>query len=249
MKAIKRVVLSLFFLIWSSSIVITSGSILKGLDLKMSSSFSTDTSLVNKYIRLAFNSDSKKTDLVFIKLNLDSAEMICRKESIEIPSLLHLARAKFFFLSQDFNNASQEANLALALSEKNREVVTAAKTLIFLSQYSLRTGFFKESIDYSNNCIALAKKEHLRGFKQIGYGAQANVYYAIGNTKEYNKGLQKLIEASKEDKDTSHLLTGYYLLGTSLTGENRNYRKADSLEFQDYKVPDSLVFRDFKNQS
>jgi hypothetical protein len=55
-----------------------------------------------------------------------------------------------------------------------------------------------------------------------------------------------VIEASRKEKDTSSLKNGYYLLGTSLTGENRNYRKADSLEFQDYKVPDSLVFRDFK---
>ena len=55
-----------------------------------------------------------------------------------------------------------------------------------------------------------------------------------------------MIEAGQKENDTSFLKSGYYLLGSSLTGENRNYRKADSLEFQDYKVPDSLVFRDFK---
>ena len=68
----------------------------------------------------------------------------------------------------------------------------------------------------------------------------------MGNTKEYNKSLQMFIESCKEENNTLYLEAGYLQLGTSLTGENRNYRTADSLEFQDYKVPDSLVFRDFR---
>jgi tetratricopeptide (TPR) repeat protein len=246
MRATKRDILFLFFITWSSSVMIGSGSLSKGFDIKKKFSSIHDTALVNKFARLALISDSKKTDLKYIKAYIDSAELICNKESIEIPALLHLARADFFFLSLDFNNASQEATIALKLSEKNGDAKTMAKTMIFLGKYSLRTGLFKESIEYFSNCIVLAKKEHLRGYIPMGYSALANVYFTMGKTKEYNKFLQKLIEVSRAENDTLYLQAGFYYLGSSLTGENRNYRKADSLEFQDYKVPDSLVFRNFR---
>ena len=132
------------------------------------------------------------------------------------------------------------------LSRNNNDQKVLAKTLLFLGSYNLRTGFINESINYFNNAIALAEKKHLKGFIPLGYRALANVYSTIGNTPEYNESLQKLILVSRAENDTTYLNAGYYLLGTSLTGENRNYRKADSLEFQDYKVPDSLVYRDFK---
>ena len=246
MRAIKQTIFLLFLLTVISSGMTGSGSISKGFNFKKKFTSSGDTALVNKYARLALKYVSKQPDLKFVKDNIDSAELICKRESIEIPALLHLARAEYFFLAQDFNNSSQEATIALKLSQSTGEIKIIVQTMFFLGRYSLRTGFFKESIDYFNNGITLARKEHLRGYIPMGYRLLANVYYTMGNTKEYNKSLQKLIEASNAEKDSMFLKTGYYLLGTSLTGENRNYRKADSLEFQDYKVPDSLVFRDFK---
>jgi tetratricopeptide (TPR) repeat protein len=246
MRAIKHTIFFLFLLTGFSSVMMGSGSLSKSFEIKKKFTSSGDTSLINKYTRLAFKDGSKQPDLKYIKANIDTAELICRKENIEIPALLHLARAEYFFLVQDFNNSSQEATIALKLSKNNGDTKIIAKTMLFLGRYCLRTGFFKESIDYFNNCIALAEKEHLRGYIPLGYRMLADVNYKMGNTILYNKSLQKFIKASHEEKDSLYLKAGYYLLGTSMTGENRNYRKADSLEFQDYKVPDSLVFRDFK---
>ena len=246
MRAIKQTIFFLFLLIVISSVMTGSGSISKGFDFKKKFTSSGDTSLVNKYARLALKYVLKQPDLKYVKANIDSAELICEREDIEIPAVLHLARAEYFFLAQDFNNSSQEATIALKLSQSTGEIKIAVQTMFFLGRYSLRTGFFKESIDYFNNGITLARKEHLKVYIPMGYRLLSTVYLTMGSTKDYNKSLQKLIEASKEEKDSLFLRTGYYLLGTSLTGENRNYRKADSLEFQDYKVPDSLVFRDFK---
>ena len=105
----------------------------------------------------------------FMKANIDSAESICRKKKIEFPSLLHLARAQYFFISNDFNNAAQEATIALKKSKTNGETNVILKTMLFLGRYNHRTGFFKESIDYYNNTITLAKKEHLMGYIPLGY--------------------------------------------------------------------------------
>jgi tetratricopeptide (TPR) repeat protein len=205
-----------------------------------------DTALINKYTELALKYASKKMDLKYIKANIDTAEYICKKENVDIPALLHLARAQYFYLIEDFNNSSQEAAIALKLAKSNNDPKILARTMIFLGSYSLRTGFIKESIDYFNSTITLAEKNRLKGIIPLAYRALSNVYYTMGNTREYNNTLHSMIESSRKENDTSFLKAGYYLLGTSMTGENRNYRKADSLEFQDYKVPDSLVFRDFK---
>jgi tetratricopeptide (TPR) repeat protein len=218
----------------------------KGIHLKGIKTTGRDTSDVMKYTKAALGFASKSPKSKLMKAYIDTAEMICEKHKIEIPALLHIARAEYFLLTGDYNNTSLEATIALNLSKKNRETEVIIKSMNLLGRYSLRTGFFKESIDYFINCISLAEKEHLRGYIPSGYRALANVYFLMGNTREYNKNLQKVIESSREENDSLFLKTGYFLLGASMTGENRNYRKADSLEFQDYKVPDSLVFRDFR---
>jgi tetratricopeptide (TPR) repeat protein len=244
MRAINQTILFLLLMTGISTVVMGSNVKLKGFDFKKRFG-SGDTALLNRYTELALK-NAAKGDLKYLKANIDTAELICKKENIEIPALLHLARAKYFYLIEDYNNSSQEAMIALQLASNHDDSRTIARTKLFLGTYSLRTGFIKESIDYIKNAIDLGEKERLRGIIPLGYSLLSNVYYTIGNTSEYNKNLKKLIEASRKEKDTSYLKAGYYLLGTSLTGENRNYRKADSLEFQDYKVPDSLVFRDFK---
>lgn len=242
-----RHILLILLLITGISPVLQASSFKSGsFNFRKNSKLSSDTSEVNRYTRLAFKFDSKSGSPEFMKANIDSAESICRKKKIEFPSLLHLARAQYFFMSNDFNNAIQEATIALKKSQANGETNVILKTFLFLGRYNQRTGFFKESIDYFSNTITLARKEHLKRYIPLGYVGISNVHYTMGNTKEYNKSLEKLIEASKEEKDTLYLKRGYYQLGASLTGENRNYRSADSLEFQDYKVPDSLVFRDFR---
>ena len=246
MKTIKLIISILIICYGISSASAESQQVPKGIGFKKISNSASDSSAVNRYTRLALSSIAKRLKIQYVKAYIDTAESICTKEGIEMPALLHLARAQYFYLIEDFNNSSQEATIALNLSKNNGDPKILAKTMMFLGSYSLRTGFIKESIDYFSGTIALAEKQRLRGIIPMGYRALANVYYTLGKTKEYNKNLENLIEASRKENDTSYLKAGYYLLGTSLTGENRNYRKADSLEFQDYKVPDSLVFRDFK---
>jgi len=245
MRAIKQTLLLLILIAGISVMTMGSPFQSKGFDIKKTLISPGDTSLVNRYTRLALKMAEKKADLNYIKANIDTAELICKKENIEIPALLHLARAKYFFLKQDFNNSSQEAMIALTLSERDGDPAVIEKTMLFLGNYNLRTGFFKESIYYFNNSIDFAKKERLKGYIPWGYRGLSDVYHTMGNTREYNKSLENLIAASHAENDSSFLKAGYYLLGTSYTGENRNYRKHDSLDYQDYKVPDSLLFRDF----
>ena len=52
-----------------------------------------------------------------MKANIDTAELICVEKNIEFPSLLHLARAEYFFLTNDFRSASQEATIAMKKSK------------------------------------------------------------------------------------------------------------------------------------
>jgi tetratricopeptide (TPR) repeat protein len=246
MKTIRLIISILILTCGISSASAESLEVSKAIGFKKISNSTSDTSAVNRYTRLALATLSVPAKIQYAKAYIDTAESICTKEGIEMPALLHLARARYFFLMEDFNNSSQEAAIALNLSKNNGDPKILARTMIFLGNYSLRTGFIKESIGYFSGTIALAEKQRLKGFIPMGYRALVNLYYTLGETKEYNKNLENLIEASRKENDTSYLKAGYYLLGTSLTGENRNYRKADSLEFQDYKVPDSLVFRDFK---
>jgi tetratricopeptide (TPR) repeat protein len=244
MRAIKQSILLVLLLTVISTMTMGSGIQIKGINFKKKID-SSDTALLNKYTELAFKY-AAKGDIKYLKATIDTAELISKNKNIEISALLHLARAKYFFLIEDYNNSSQEATTALMLAENENDPKTLAETEIFLGSYNLRTGLIKESVEYFNNGIALAEKKHLKGIIPAGFRALSGLYYSLGKTPEYNKYLQKYIDASREEKDTSNLKAGYYLLGTSLTGENRNYRKADSLEFQDYKVPDSLVFRNFK---
>lgn len=216
------------------------------LRIKIFRSTAIDTSDVYKYIRKAIGFASQPSTLTLMKANIDSAEMICSRNHFEIPSLLHLARARYFYLTGDYDNASMEASVAENLARSNGETEVLLKTMNFQGGYCLRTGFYNESIDYFNNMITLAKNKKLTGYIPEAYKGLAEVYNTMGNIRELNKTLQKLIDESLRENDTSYINLGYLRLGTSLTGESRNYRKADSLEFQDYRVPDSLVFRDFK---
>ena len=248
MRSLKQTILFLFVLTSISTMSAGSGlgSLSRDFGFRKKVISSSDTLLLNKYTHAALNYDIKNINLKQIKANIDTAEMICERDKIEMPALLHLARAEYFFLTGDYNNASLEATIAMKLARSDGKTEVLLKTMNFQGRYSLRTGSFKESIDYFNNSITLAKKEHIKGYIPTTYSSLSNVYHIMGNTKEYNKNLEKLIEASRNENDSSNLKLGYYLLGLSMTGENRNYRKADSIEYQDDKLPDSLLFRDFK---
>jgi tetratricopeptide (TPR) repeat protein len=193
------------------------------------SDISADTARINQFTRnaLALISKSDKTDE--IKANIDSAEYICIENNIEFPSLLHLARAEYFLLINDYRSASQDATIALKKSKTNNEDIIQIKTLNFFGRYSLHSGFLHESIEYFNNSITLAKKAGIKRYIPYNYRGIANVYNALGNIKEFGNSMKLMIESADEENDTLAMEIGYYLLGTSLTDKERDFNAADSL--------------------
>ncbi len=229
MKKIFLLILSVLLISTGSSTVSASLSSIKTLTAKKNINLPTDTSRVNQYTKRAIEIMTKSKLLETAKAYIDSAESICVDNNIEFPTSLHLARAEFFFHSNDFRSASVEATIAMKKSKSNNEMDVLARTLNFFGRYSHRTGFYNESIDYFNNSIAIAKKSKLKGFIQKNYFGIANVYNDIGNLQEYRNSLKMVIEAAEKENDTTFLLTGYWRLGTSLTDKERNFKQADSL--------------------
>jgi two-component system LytT family sensor kinase len=187
---------------------------------------------VEKYSLAALKYGSKVQYIDQMKANIDTAEMICRKEKIEIPAILHLARAEFFFNTSEYNNSSLEASIAMKLAKGNNEKEVFVKTLNFLGRYSLQTGYFQESIAYFENSIEFAKKENLKGYIPANYSGIADVYNAIGNTEKFRNALESLIKAGFEEKDTLNIESGLFRLGSSYLNLERDFKKADSLLYK-----------------
>jgi two-component system, LytTR family, sensor kinase len=242
MRALKLTILIFFVCgeIFSTPVSIMTAS--QGFGYKKISKTENDTSVVNMYTRKALSYISKPLKVEYIKANIDTAESICEKENIEFPSLLHLARAEYFFVTNDYRNASQEATIAMKKSKSFGETKVLIMTMNFLGRYSLRTGFFKESIDYYQNSIALARKSRIKGYIRKNYDGIADVYEAIGNQKEYRNTLQLLINESFDENDSAGLESGYFRLGTSFTNPESNYNAADSILRKCYKI--ALIRKD-----
>jgi tetratricopeptide (TPR) repeat protein len=169
-----------------------------------------------------------------VKTYIDSAVLICGKKNIEIPARLHLLLAEYHFAANDLRSASEEASLAMKKSASEGESEVLAKTNLFLGRYYFRTGFYKESMEYYENAIAISKKEGLKGVIPASYFAQADVYSTIGDLGGQRSSLEKLIDASFAENDSALAIIGYRVLGTSfcgdsVTAERRNFRKADSV--------------------
>ncbi len=164
-----------------------------------------------------------------MKSYIDSAETICRKENMELPALLHLARAEYLFMSEDFNNSSQEASIGLKLSKNTKDYEVQVKTLIFMGKYSLRIGFFNESIENFSEAISIAGKNKLKRYTGKAYDGMADVYNTIDDTKNYKRTLQLLINNGLREKDTLALEDGLYRLGSLYTEKERNFNRADSM--------------------
>ncbi len=222
-----RFIFLIFFI--STSIPLFPNSIASISLFRRTKKNTADSSAVNVHITKALEFAYHSKNIEYVKAHIDSAEAICIENNIEFPTLLHLARAEYFFLSSDFRNASQEGTLAMnkAKNENDREMF--AKTLNFFGRYSYRTKYYFESVDYFNSSIDIAKKLKVKVLIPWNYLGLANLYSAVGDIKEYQNSLYKMIEASQNDKDSAFLKIGYYLLGTSYTEKSRDYNKADSL--------------------
>jgi two-component system, LytTR family, sensor kinase len=225
------ILISLIILIFSGGSVYAISSLPPSLAIsfKKSSKQDKDTSRVNRYIRYASASISKKTKIEYLKAYIDTAESICVDDNIEFPSMLHLLRAQYFFLISDFRSASLEATISMKKSKNSGEMLVLAKTMLFLGKYSLRTGFYTESIDYFNNSIAIARKNKLKGIIPACYDNMKEVYNSLGNLSEFRNSLYKMIEAAQIEKDTLDMEAGYFRLGSSLTDKEPDFKRADSL--------------------
>jgi len=230
MRTFKLIIPFLIFLTCIPSVSSGSTTVLTGIGSGKSSVSANDTSDVDRFTHLALASKiPKKLKIQHMKTYIDSAEYICKKEKVEIPALLHLARAEYFFLTSDFNNASLEATIALKFSNNSGDYVVVARSLTFLGRYSLRTGFFNESIDYFKKSIEVANKNHIKGFIPWDYSGISDVYAAIMDFNEFHNTLQLMIDAAHAEYDTSNIKSGYFRLGTSLTAHERDFIRADSL--------------------
>jgi len=244
MKTCILTIAILFFVNGIYPVPLESSPVSKGIGSKNLSKTAKDTSDINRHIRNALPDFSKfkRLDYLkanidtavasyidYIKANIDTAELICVEKNIEFPSLLHLARAEYFFLTSDYRSASQDATIALKKSKSSGETYVFAHTMNFFGRYSFRLGFYNESIDYFNNSITIAEKNALRGIIPRNYDMLKNVYDTLGNLKEFRNTLNKLIDAAYKENDTLYLEIGYWRLGTSLTDKEPDFNRADSL--------------------
>lgn len=188
-----------------------------------------DTAFINRHIRNALSLVSRPRDVQKMKASIDSAETFCSKKNIDIPALLHLTRAEYFFIINDYRNALAEATLAKKKSESEGDKIPQAKTMNFLGRYNLKTGLIKESIENFNTSIDMAKKSAIKGVIPSGYDGLAEDYAALGNNSEYRNNLIKLIQSSHNEHDTINLETGYWKLGSNYSDKERDFHKADSL--------------------
>ncbi len=189
----------------------------------------SDTSELFRQIRYALSPESKAKGLDFIKASIDTAESICVEKNTEFPASLNLARAEYFFLTNDFNSASQEATIAMKKARDSDDNEILAKTMAFLGNYNFRTRFFMESISYFNSAIEIAEKNKLKGIIPGCYYRLTEVYKALGNVNEVRNSIRKLIIAAGKEKNKMLLEVGIESLGKTYIEPERNFKRADSL--------------------
>ena len=138
--------------------------------------------------------------------------------------------------------ASQEASIALKQAGNTKDYEVQVKIYIFMGKYSLKIGFFKESIDNFNEAIIIAGKNKLKGYAGKAYDGMADVYNTIGDTKNYKKTLQLLIDEGVKEKDSLALEAGLFRLGSLYTEKERNFNRADSMLSKCFEL--SLIRKD-----
>lgn len=235
MKAVKQVLLLILF----SAVLQGTGNARTSPD-KVSIKFPAglkqqDTAKINRLTRQGIKYlNSKPIMQGELKACIDTALAICKKNNIEIPSSLHLLSAEYYFLVFDLGNALEEAKIALDRSFESKEFEVTVGAYSFLGRYYFQTGFYKESIEFFEKAIALAKKQRIKGSMPWIYLYIAQVYDVIGDLNGLRASLQQVIDNGFAEKDSARIAFGYYRLGTTFCGDSassprRNFIKADSL--------------------
>jgi tetratricopeptide (TPR) repeat protein len=221
-------------------IFLTSGNsqtVFSTIRMKLPSILSGDTARINHLTNAGFkylSGESMQLDKA--KACIDTALYISEKEDIEIPALLHLLMANYNLVTGDYLNASGEATLAMEKAEGNKDYRTQIRTHFFLGSYYARLSIFNESLNNFEQGIKIAGDKGIRGMIPRGYMGEANVYNNIGNLKEYEEALKKMVEASQEENDSLNLLRGYYAWGTLKGERSWDHKLADSLLIRSYEL-------------
>ena len=230
---IRRIFKTILIIITACSWIATESAsasrVLKLNNFRKSSGAEKDTSVVNRHVIKSLEYAYHSKDIEKVRAHIDSAEAACVEDHIEFPTLLHLARAEYFYLTGDFRNASQEATIAMNKARRNGEKEILARTLNFFGRYSYRTGFYLESVDYFRSSIEMAEKLKMDVLVPWSYYGLATLYSTIGDTKEMINSFNNMIRTAALDNDTAFLKIGYYRLGTAYTDRVHDYNKADSL--------------------
>jgi tetratricopeptide (TPR) repeat protein len=175
-----------------------------------------DTARIYTHVRAAFAYGSLKPPSTgLMKAQIDTAEMLCDKSNMEIPALLHLARAEYFSGTNVYKEAIIEANIALKLSRTSGDDATLVKTYKFLGYYYLNTRMFNESIDNFNTSINLAKDARLKALIPGILFGLSRVYLETGPVEKFRNTLTAITNAADKERDTASLIRAYSELGTS----------------------------------
>lgn len=203
----------------------------------------SDTVKLNSLIRKGmYFLNQPSPDLQKTETFIDSAYTFCEKNNIDQPPSLHLLRAEYFLKTGDYSRSEEEAKKSLQKAKDSDADMVLARTMVFLGRYFLRTGFYKESMDYFGNAVTLSEKKELSGIIPKSYLGQAYVFNAINDLNGYRKALEMMIYASLAENDSVSAQDGFLKLGTSLTDMDRDFRKADSLLRRCLEI--SLIRRD-----
>jgi len=234
MKALGFMVLFLYLVYFIPGLTDSRIVFVKAVKAKKTGVITKETEEVNRLTKEGFDALKKSAKIQTVKVYIDSAVLICEKKNIERPSLLHLLMAEYHYATGDFRSASEEGSLALKTSTEEGNPEVMARTNLFLARYSRLTGYYKESIDYYNSSIDIAKKRNLKGIIPASYWGEADVFHSVNDIKGYRDNLLLMIESALAEKDSIRAIDGYSLLGTSFCGDSstasiRDFRKADSL--------------------
>ncbi|HOX73672.1 MAG TPA: tetratricopeptide repeat protein, partial [Bacteroidales bacterium] len=155
--------------------------------------------------------------------------LLCEKNKIDFPPLLHLLKAEFYFIRSDFNTSEQEARKCIEKAENSKDHLSQAKGLIFLGNYYHRTGSFSVSIDNYEKCITLAGEERLKGIIPSCYLGMARVMRTIGDLRGESENYRLLAETALQENAEKYVLEAWLSNGGLYLEKMRNFNKADSL--------------------
>ncbi len=186
--------------------------------------------------------NEKGKDISIAKAYIDTAQNIFERQKAESPPLFDLLQAEYSFATGDYSASEKQGNICMQKAKDLNEVDVLARALLFMGKYNHLTGFYKESIDYYNRSIYLAKERGLKGIIPIAYMGMANVFTTVKDLQGSRTNYSLMIEAAMTEKDSLNIVLGLLRLGTSYTDKDRHFSEADSILRECIEI--SLIMKD-----